>query len=330
MSVERVVFRQLQQFVDDPDTGWSLGTFGALAEFSREQCEPAIRTVGPERTELRTDRGAVRLLDHPQARIIPYEILSRFDNAWSQGVMICLPEHCCRMAGHTVITDLGTFGSAIHPDLRDLRMFDLGLGVTHMDFCIGTDDNDLIGVLQAATGRNFLSDPASLTDVIIATNPVRLCRSRVGQIEVYQPIPVANGDEETPDGPHTHLLPALLTHNRTHTANIPIPPGWRPAVAAYPPNPTRAPDGSLRTFDRSAFAAFQFLIESFAPDPIRAIKRNVFRAIEQGNPPKSVRPPTGRQERTALRVALRQCHHLYGPSDTLAAWKTVYEPTGRQ
>ena len=63
--------------------------------------------------------------------------------------------------------------------------------------------------------------------MILAANPHRVFISRLGRIEVYQPIPPPSG--KSPEGPHTHVLPRLLKSGRTHPATEPVPEGWFPA-----------------------------------------------------------------------------------------------------
>lgn len=48
----------LRQMLDDPRAGWSVGTFGAIAEFLRDPGEAAVRGAG---LSVSTARGAVRI-----------------------------------------------------------------------------------------------------------------------------------------------------------------------------------------------------------------------------------------------------------------------------
>jgi len=322
-------FDQLCQFLDDPQTGWSLGTFGAIAEFSREPPENAPLMRDQNTVGIVTLRGAIRIKRHPATRILPYEILSKLPNAWSQGVMICLPLSDAAMTGNTLITDIGTDDDALSVN-DGARFFDLGLGVSHVDFCIRTDDPALVCILEKHSGTAFSDVGETVINAIREACPVRIFRSQLGRIEVYQPIPSDSADDHTPVGPHTHVIAELLAHGRTHAANVPVPDGWLPCLAAFPPNPIRTGDGDLQSFDQEAFDRFQTLINKFSPPELSGIKQHVFDAITTGKMPDAVAPPTTRAERTALRVALRQCHHLHGPSDILKRWKVAYEPTGRQ
>ena len=78
---------------------------------------------------------------------------------------------------------------------------------------------------------------ASAMGIILATNPHRVFLSRLGRVEVFQPIPPPDG--KSPDGPHTHVLPGLLRHRRTHPATEPIPDGLVPCAHVYPPHPAK-------------------------------------------------------------------------------------------
>ncbi len=49
--------------------------------------------------------------------------------------------------------------------------------------------------------------PIPAMAMILAANPHRVFLSRLGRIEVYQPIPPPSG--KSPQGPHTHVLPQL-------------------------------------------------------------------------------------------------------------------------
>jgi len=312
----------------DPATGWSLGTFGALAEFSRADNEKVTITENPEYIEAITDLGGIRILNHPELRILPYEILSKLENAWSQGAVVCLPEASAGGAGRALITNLGPDTSSLGEMHARENMYDLGLNVAHIDFHIRTNDPHLVGMLNANTKRPLFADQDDLSEAIRQTHPTRVVASPLGRIEVYQDIP--SNEAETPEGPHSHLIPELLAHNRTHAANLPVPEGWLPSLAFYPPNAIRTIDGNLQSFDEAAYLRFQDLLVRFADPEIVAIKKMTMEALSSGRMPEDCSPPNSRAERTALRVALRQWHHTNGASAVLDRWKAVYEPNKQQ
>jgi len=319
-------FDCLCDFLRDPATGWSLGTFGALAEFSRTENEKITINERPDYIEAITELGAIRIFNHPELRILPYEILSKLENAWSQGVVVCLPAASANGAGRTSITDLGPDPASLVNLQKEERLFDLGLNVSHIDFCIRTNNTHLINTLSAAKGRSLFPDEGNLIENIRKTHPTRVFSSQLGRIEVYQDIPSGKNGAETPEGPHSHLIPELLAHKRTHAANLPVPTGWLPSLAFYPPNSIRTTDGEVRSFDEAAHQRFQNLLMRFADPGIIALKKKVAEALSRGQTPEDYPTPETRAERTALRVALRQWHHTNGPSSILDRWKTAYEP----
>lgn len=326
MTSSESVFNEQCQSLNDSQTGWSIGTFGAIAEFNRQPEETVSIMQNSNCATAVTNLGSLQLNHHPEACFLPYESLSKFKTAWSQGVVICLPEIMAHMANNAVITDMGEDDGALS-NIDGGRLFDLGLSVFHVDTCVRTNDQSLIRTMEKYTGTRLFGEDNAVFEILREANPARVFQSKLGRIEVYQPIPSPDSGSVTPDGPHTHLMPELLAYNRTHAANIPVPKGWLPCLALYPPNPIRNGFGDIIPFDHGAFERFQDLIQRYASSEIADVKAKTFEMIEAGNPPKTLSHPTTRAERTALRIALRQVYHLHGPSDCLAEWVSVYEPT---
>jgi len=314
----------LQAAINDAATGWSLGTFGALAEFHRDADEDArIETVATGRSVV-TERGALRVDKHSGLRLVPYEGLSKNPTAWMQGVMVCLPEADAAIGAADGLTDLGADIDALTDDGRNQRLFDLGLGVPHVQPCLRTDDAALVDVLRAHLNIPFLHLPQVVVAAIKAAQPARVFQSNLGRIEVTASIPARGG--ETPLGPHTHILPELLGRGRNHSANVPVPEGWVPGLAFYPPNAARDARGEITPFDRAVHDRFQALIEAFAPAEIVAAKALLRDSMSAGTAPEDVELPTERATRTALRVALRQWWHLHGESELWHTWRAICEP----
>jgi hypothetical protein len=301
--------------VGDAATGWSLGTFGALAEFHRGAETPAEITATETGWSVRTDAGAMFVERHAAARIFPYEMLSKMAGAWSQGVLVCLPAPAADADGAAGLEDMG--------DDADGRLFDLGLGVPHLRPCIRTDAADLIALLRQNLGTPFLDLGHDVVAAIKHAQPVRVFISNLGRIEVAVDIPESDGT--TPMGPHTHIMPTLLKKGQGQSANIDLPDGWVAALAFFPPNPARDILGERRTFDAAAHERFQDLMMRFAPREIVAAKNRVREALAAGNGPDGSGPPETRAERTALRVALRQWQHTNGASAVWRDWTAAFD-----
>lgn len=220
----------------DPSNGWSLGVFGAIAEFMRDRTEPAQVAHDGVRTEVVTARGAMRLLAHPEAVIVDYEMPSRHPERRVRAVAACLPHAAARRAGRTTVTELGRDTHALRPEDRDGILFDMGIGLHCVEACVRTTAPELIAALRAAEGRPLL-EVDGLLGAMVRFSPHRVFASALGRIEVFQPIPPPDGT--SPDGPHTHVLPKLLAHGRTHAASVPIPDGLTPCLSLHPPQGER-------------------------------------------------------------------------------------------
>ena len=159
-------------------------------------------------------------------------------------------------------------------------------------------------------------------------SPHRVFVCRFARLEVYQRIP---GHGETPpEGPHTHVLPHLLRHQRTHPATAPIPDEWVPCLSLYPANPIHDALGHPRPFDQAAYEAFQTLLQSFGDPALVRLKETVTEAVRAEQAPDGFVLPASRAGRAAVRVALRQLAHTDGHRPMLAAWRQAFdrlEPT---
>jgi hypothetical protein len=321
------VWMTLRRFLHDAHTSWNIGTFGAIAEFHRDPDEPVAIEESETGITALTVRGGIRMLRHPETRLVPYEGLSTLPSAWTHGVMVSLPSATAAMAVRRIFTEVGRDAGALKAADRAASLFDLGLGVPHLDACVRTADPALVRVLRAGLGRP-LFDPANpVLAAIKEASPDRVFVSRLGRVEVYQPIGSRQRNIPAPDGPHTHVLPDLLEHRRTHAATVPVPEGWLPALAFFPANPARDDKGALRPFDRAAFEDFEDLLARFGDPATVQTKRRVRDAVRAGRGPQGFAAPSSRAARASLRVALRQMLHTDGPSPTLDAWREHFDPT---
>jgi hypothetical protein len=140
---------------------------------------------------------------------------------------------------------------------------------------------------------------------------------------VFQPIPPPGG--RSPDGPHTHVLPKLLAHVRTHAATEPLPEGWIPCAHLYPAHPLRDQLGRKRAFRPDHHAAFQALFERYGVPELTAFKGDVVEAVMAGRAPETATFPSDRVARATVRVALRQLAAAEPRASALAAWLAAYD-----
>ena len=162
----------------------------------------------------------------------------------------------------------------------------------------------VVSELRALTGRNVFEAGNPAMAIVVPHSPHRVFISRLGRLEVFQPIPPPHG--RSPDGPHTHVLPKLLKHARTHASTEQIPQGLVPCVHLYPAHPAKDAFGRPLAFDEQRHALFQSALQRFGDRDIVDLRECIHRAIEEGAGPSDVAIPDDRFARGSVRVTLRQ------------------------
>ena len=318
------VFKILNSQLQDPNTSWSIGAFGVVAEFHRDAEEKVDIFSSADRIQMVTKRGAIQINQHSEICLIPYELLSRTPGAWSHGVLVCLPTHTARLISSKGVTDLGSDKNALMPS-EEARLFDLGFGFEFFKGCVRSANSSLWDALASAKNIPFLELSDTTTQTLKKANPVRVFYSRIARIEVAQAIP--HSQSETPMGPHTHVLPSLLIRQREQAASIPIPDGFTAVLAFFPPHPIRNIDGTIKAFDRQSFEAFQLLFNEHGVRELIAAKHKAWELIDRAETADIAALPQTRHARIAFRVALRQWEHINGCSSNSIAWRQLCDPT---
>ncbi len=318
----------------DAGAGWNMGGFGAIAEFHQDPGEPAI-VDHPDALSRATARGGIRIDPAMVSTIVPlaYEMLSPRAHRWTHGIALCLPDDIARMHERTVLTDLGADRDALREEDRSARLFDMGLGVRQCDFCIRTQDAELIDILDQAAGRSLFEAGNPAMAAILKAHPHRVALTAIGRVEVYQKIGGPETGGVSPPGPHTHVLPKLLRSGRTHAANLPLPPDLVPCGNLHPANPVITPLGDDRAFDGAAHAAFQHWLSTFGRPEVVTAKERVQAAVSAGEAPEAFAEPATRAERAGVRVALRQLSRMAEQHNDAAlvgrlnTWRSVHDRT---
>ncbi|MEM9784211.1 MAG: hypothetical protein AAF899_17270 [Pseudomonadota bacterium] len=311
----------LETHLGDWQAGWSIGSFGAIAEFHHDAGEAAVVTGPLTRA---TARGAIRIERVEDVVPVAWEALSKNPERWQHGLVLCLPAERARRDGRTVLTELGPDPDAIRPEDREAILFDMGLGQANVDFCIRTAAPDLVALLRREAGRSLFDPGNPAMGAILKAHPHRVALSAVGRCEVFQKIGGPDTGGVSPLGPHTHVLPKLMAAGRTHSANIPVPEGLMPGATLHPGNPTMTPLGQDRDFDPALFERFQSLLTRWGPPGYLAMKHRVWAAMDEGQAPEEV-PASTRIERAALRNAIRQRARSHGATPVLATWSAALD-----
>lgn len=311
----------LRHHLSQDAASWSVSTFGAVAEFLRLPAEPV--QFDPGGLAAVTEAGGIRF----EALTVPVQPVS-FQRpvgakAWTSALALCLRAEDAAGPARTVMTELGPDVTSLRAADRDAVLFDLGLGVAHLQACVRTADPECLAVLRAAQGRSLSETPA-LVAQLQRLSPHRVFSTRLARVEVYGPIPPAHG--VSPDAPHTHLLPKLLARGRTHAATEPIPDGWVPGAHLYPAQAVRDVLGRPVPFVVAHDAAAQDLQKLYGRPDANRRAQQVIAAVRAGLTPSTLPPASSGPERAAERVALRRLRHLDGSSPVLEQWCSARDP----
>ena len=192
--------------------GWSMGVQGALAEFvvvagERVDIRRRGRTV-----EARTAGGGIRLTISDQTLA--------YGNG-SGTVTLAVPR-ATLPAPSLRVTVAPADPGALRPEDVPAVLVDLAVGHSAAAFCVRTPDSALVARLRAVEGLTWQEALDEVGQLVVATSPHRVVTAPLGRIEVYTPIP-ARWDT-SPEGCHTHLLPALLATGREVAEGEELPP----------------------------------------------------------------------------------------------------------
>jgi hypothetical protein len=311
-----IPFDQLADLAEDPENGWSIGTFGALGEFMRDPSEAGQMVRTADRLTIVTGRGALRL-ERCALLGVAWESLSSDGRGWNHNLALCVPYEERASPG---IVPLGRDGAAARPQDRAGWLFDLGVARGCVRMCLRTNDADLKRALDDAAGVPLLGRP-DLLAAIVQAQPHRVMLSPAGRIEVFQPIPGPH--DASPEGPHTHLLPRLIASGRLHGANDPVPSGWQAALSMHPAPPWSGPRGRRRLVAERV-EAFAPLLARYGTLEDGGTAQSVIAAIIECRAPEAFVRFGSRRRRTKARIVLRQLAARC-PSRTLSEWLRVHD-----
>lgn len=208
---------------------WSIGCYGAIGEFMRGENEPCVIDRTEAAISLATRRGAMAIrLD------APYEAVPQpTRNPDARSIAYCLPEHIALMERRRSITELAPDTQALRKEDCGAMLFDIGIGAPHVTMLLRTGNRDLAEALRRRAGQPYLDVAKELAPVSLEAQPHRIFLSALGRLEVYQPIP--RPGEQSPEGPHTHLLPGFLRKGLAHGPDSVIPAGRYAGLMMYRP-----------------------------------------------------------------------------------------------
>lgn len=225
---------EIMDFVCDtirPEKGtWVMGCYGAVAEF----CVGADEVVRCDRDAAQvaaeTQRGAIRLRVDEGVCVLALTIADA--SAKRELIVMAVPRGSQQGRCPDTLVALGSDREAVRPAFRQDMLFDLGIGIGRSSFCVRTADRSLAEDLGRQAGRKWPESLPVLGSRILELSPHRVVCGPFGRIEVFTPIPPPGG--RSPDGPHTHLLPAHLAAGRETPPGLQIPEAFAVGAVFYP------------------------------------------------------------------------------------------------
>ena len=209
---------------------WVVGVYGAVAEFSIGSEEPFDFDQGERHVAATTARGAIRFEITDRVRVLA--LMATVGLARRELVVLAVPCPPAEPRKSTGLLSLGPDLASIRESDRGELLFDLGIGIGETRFCVRTSDSRLANGLGFRTGRKWPELLADFGRPILEASPTRVAWSPVGRVEVFAPIPAPGG--QSPDGPHTHLLPAHLALGRETPPGLQLPQAYAPWPIFHP------------------------------------------------------------------------------------------------
>jgi hypothetical protein len=123
---------------------------------------------------------------------------------------------------------MGPDRHALDVGARHEILFDLGLGRAAVSFGVRTADRAVLALLRQVAGTPWSEAQHVIGTALAEASPTRVLRTAAARAEVRSAIPPPGAT--SPDGAHTHLLPALLELDRDLPAGLLLPDGFVPAA----------------------------------------------------------------------------------------------------
>lgn len=210
--------------IDQRSGTWVTGAPGAVAEFP---C-----TSGREVAVERVGEAIIAKASDAMFRLRISEKLRAFAFDDEGPIVFGLPSARAAMTTSSTIQDLGDDTEAIDPKYRQSQLYDFGIGRKASRFCVRTSNDGMIAAMRECTGRHWSEAFASIGRQLIEISPHRVVETAAARIEVFAPIPPPGGT--SPDGAHTHFLPAFLASGEEIPQPLALPNYALPVAIFYP------------------------------------------------------------------------------------------------
>ncbi len=310
------ILKTLGTYLKENDYAVSIGGVGAIAEyenpiFQLEETETLLTISSKNKN------GAMKAKISQDFRVVAKEILSNKSRLWNQEIIINSIEHNSVKATGGVLRELGKDANPLEEHHKDHILFDLGVGLRNSLFCIRTCHDELIALMRGYIGKKITTTQHPILEAIVDVSPTRVVSSKIGRIEVYQKI----SRVRTPKGPHTHLLPKLLSLTSKQSEDNSPSTKSLPMITFYPKRRSRHDPYGIKSCQN-----FNRLLRIFGDRDYYRAKNLAISGLLKNDLAENLRCFQSSIEKTALKITLLQSKH-YFPSQQLAAKCLLRFPT---
>ena len=300
------ILKTLGTYLKENNYAVSIGGLGAIAEyenpiFQLEETETLLTISSKNKN------GAMRAKISQDFGFLARETLSNKSRLWNQEIIVNSTEHFSEKATGGVLRELGKDANPLEENHKDHILFDLGVGLRNSLFCIRTCHDELIALMRGYIGKKITTTQHPILEAIVDVSPTR----------VYQKISRAR----TPKGPHTHLLPELLSvANKQSVENSPSTKSL-PMMTFYPKRRSRRDPCGIKSCQN-----FNRLLRIFGDRDYYRAKNLAISGLLKNDLAENLRYFQSSIEKTALKITLLQSKH-YFPSQQLAKTCLLRFPT---
>ncbi|WP_158969858.1 DUF1289 domain-containing protein [Chachezhania sediminis] len=209
---------------------WVAGVLGGVGEFCAAPGKAIEVEEDGDNIIARTEGARLRFLIDDAVRALTFEA----PDIPPERARIVLAVK--RERGRPPVADgiaaLGPDRNAIDSVDRRCALYDLGLGRKEARFCVRVAPGPAHEAMDRALGIAFPACMGTIGHALLAESPARVIETPLGRVEVLAPIPAPGG--QSPVGPHTHLLPDLLSSGRATPVGMDMPRAYLPGAIFYP------------------------------------------------------------------------------------------------
>ena len=207
---------------------WVMGVVGAVAEFRVLDWKNIHVECSEDTIIAFTKNGALKMLINDDVRPLNFDKTNKMAKP---RVVLAVKRDRGRLPTNGGVSDLGEDQHALIAE-HAKKLYDLGLNRKEARFCVRVTESASEDILNKFIGQSFEESIQKFAVSLINESPTRVVETALGRIEVQGKIPSPN--ENSPSGPHTHLMLDHLTSKRALPVGMELPRAYLPGAIFYP------------------------------------------------------------------------------------------------